>query len=63
MLNAAQLAGSLGVSGQTIARYLDIMVDLWLVRRLHPWAGNAGTRLVRSPKVCMYATQACCMRF
>ena len=51
MLNAAQLAGSLGVSGQTIARYLDIMVDLLLVRRLPPWAGNAGKRLVRSPKV------------
>jgi len=51
LLNAARLAASLGVSGQTVARYLDIMVDLLLVRRLRPWAANAGKRLVRSPKV------------
>lgn len=51
LLNAAQLAGSLGVSGQTVARYLDIMVDLLLVRRLQPWASNAQKRLVKSPKV------------
>lgn len=51
MLNAAQLGAGLGVSGQTIARYLDIMVDLLLVRRLQPWSANAKKRLVRSPKV------------
>ncbi|MDP3413673.1 MAG: AAA family ATPase, partial [Polaromonas sp.] len=34
MLNAARLAASLGVSGQTIARYLDLLCDLLLVRRL-----------------------------
>ncbi len=50
MLNAARLAGSLAVSAQTIARYLDLLVDLFLVRRLQPWAANAGKRLVRSPK-------------
>ena len=51
MLNAAQLASGLGVSGHTVARYLDIMVDLLLVRRLQPWASNAKKRLVRTPKV------------
>lgn len=51
MLNAAQLANGLGVSGHTVARYLDIMVDLLLVRRLQPWAHNAKKRLVRTPKV------------
>ena len=51
MLNAAQIAQGLGVSGVTVARYLDIMVDLLLVRRLQPWTENAGKRLVRSPKV------------
>jgi hypothetical protein len=51
LLNAAQLAAGLGISGQTVARYLDIMVDLLLVRRLQPWAANVGKRLVRSPKV------------
>jgi hypothetical protein len=51
LLNAAQLARSLGVSGTTIAHYLDLMVDLLLVRRLPPRLANAGKRLVRSPKV------------
>lgn len=51
LLNTAQLARSLGVTGKTIAHYLDLMVDLLLVRRLPPRLANAGKRLVRSPKV------------
>ncbi|MBI4626776.1 MAG: ATP-binding protein [Verrucomicrobia bacterium] len=51
LLNAAAVAAGLGVSGQTVGRYLDLMVDLLLVRRLQPWSANAGKRLVRSPKV------------
>ena len=51
LLNHATLAGSLGVSGQTITRYLDLLVDLLLVRRLQPWSGNTLKRHVRSPKV------------
>jgi predicted AAA+ superfamily ATPase len=51
LLNAAKLAQGLGVSGATIGRYLDLMVDLLLVRRLPPRLTNAGKRLVRSPKV------------
>ncbi len=51
LLNAAKLASGLGVSGQTVARYLDLLVDLLLVRRLQPLASNVGKRLVRSPKI------------
>lgn len=51
LLNAAKLAAGLGVSGQSIARYLDLLVDLMLVRRLPPWHANAGKRLVKSPKI------------
>ncbi len=51
LLNAAQLARGLGVSATTIAHYLDLMVDLLLVRRLAPRVANLGKRLVRSPKV------------
>ena len=39
------------MSGQTVARYLDVLVDVLLVRRLQPWAGNDGKRLVRAPNV------------
>jgi len=51
LLNAAALAEGLGVSGQTVGRYLDLLVDLMLVRRLQPWHENVGKRLVKSPKV------------
>lgn len=51
LLNAAQLARGLGVDGRTIGRYLDLLVDLLLVRRLPPLHKNVGKRLVKSPKV------------
>ena len=51
VINAAQLAQSLVVSGKTIARYLDLMVDLLLVRRLQPFHANVKKRLVKSPKL------------
>lgn len=50
-LNAAQFARGLGVDGKTVARYLDLLVDLLLVRRLPPLHANVGKRLVKSPKV------------
>lgn len=51
LLNAAELARALGVDGKTIASYLDLLVDLLLVRRLQPWHANVGKRLVKSPRV------------
>ena len=51
MMNAAQIATGLGMSGQTVVRYLGIMEDLFLVRRLHPWSSNSSKRLVKSPKI------------
>ncbi len=49
--NAATLARGLGVDGKTVARYLDLLVDLLLVRRLPAWHSNMGKRLVKAPKV------------
>lgn len=51
LLNAAEFARALGVTGKTVASYLDLLVDLLLVRRLEPWHANAGKRLVKSPRV------------
>lgn len=51
LLNVAQLARNLGVDAKTAAGYLDLLIDLLLVRRLPPWHANLGKRLVRSPKV------------
>ncbi len=49
--NAAALARSLAVDGKTVARYVDLLVDLLLVRRLPPFHANVRKRLVKSPKV------------
>ncbi len=51
LLNAARMASGLGINGQTVSRYLDLLTDLLLVRRLEPWSTNQRKRLVRSPKV------------
>ncbi len=51
LLNATQLARALAVDGKTVARYLDLLVDLLLVRRLPPYHANVAKRVVKSPKV------------
>jgi len=51
LLNTSQLARNLGVDVKTAGSYLDLLVDLLLVRRLPPWHANIGKRLVKSPKV------------
>jgi uncharacterized protein len=50
LLNAAAIARGLGISSPTVATYLDLLVDLLLVRRLQPRLANVGKRQVRSPK-------------
>lgn len=51
LLNASRLAAALMVSAQTTTRYIDLLVDLLLVRRLKPYHHNVGKRMVKSPKV------------
>jgi predicted AAA+ superfamily ATPase len=51
LLDQSKLASALAISGQTVGRYIDLLCDLMLVRRLPAWSGNAGKRLVRAPKV------------
>jgi len=51
VLNASRLASSLAVSAPTVGRYVDLLVDLLLVRRLPPFHGNVNKRLVKSPKL------------
>ena len=52
LFNASQLGMSLGGASHTTAtRYLDVLVDTMMVRRLPPHFSNIGKRLVKSPKV------------
>lgn len=49
-LNSSKLASNLEVSDKTVARYLDILVDLFLLKRLEPWHANVKKRLIKSPR-------------
>ena len=52
LFNASQLGLALGGAAHTtVGRYLDLMVDALMLRRLEPWQANVGKRLVKSPKV------------
>ena len=49
--NASHLAASLGVSYHTVNRYVDVLEQTFLVRKLPPYFANIKKRLVKSPKV------------
>ena len=50
-LNASVLARALEVSAQSVTRYIDLLSDLLLLRRLPSLHANVGKRLVKAPKV------------
>ena len=50
LLNVSTLARALEISARSVSRYIDLFVDLMLLRRLPPLHENVGKRLVKSPK-------------
>jgi predicted AAA+ superfamily ATPase len=51
LVNASVLGRSLAADTRTVNRYLDLLVEMFLVRRLEPWHANLGKRLTKSPKL------------
>ena len=52
VFNASQLGLALGgLAHSTVGRYLDLLVDAMVLRRLDAWHANVGKRLIKSPKV------------
>ena len=49
--NSSRLGESLGVTYQTVRRYIDLMEQTFIVRSLPPFEKNIKKRLVKSPKV------------
>lgn len=49
-INYSRLASNLEVDAKTVSHYIDILTDLFLVRRLEPWHANVKKRLVKSPR-------------
>lgn len=50
-INLSTTATGLEVSHTTIRSYLDSLTDFYMVRQIPAWSGNAGKRLVKSPKI------------
>ena len=51
ILNSSQIANALETSAQSVTRYIDLLADLLLVRRLQPYHSNLGKRMIKSPKI------------
>lgn len=51
LLDVSMLGKNLMLDAKTVHRYLDLFVDLMLLRRLTPWHSNTGKRMVKSPKL------------
>ena len=48
-INAAKLASNIEVSSVTVARYIDLLIDLLLMRK-QPYTVNIKKRLLKSPR-------------
>jgi len=51
MLNASKLASNLSIATKTVNFYIDLLIDLFLFRRLQPYHHNSKKRLVKTPKL------------
>jgi predicted AAA+ superfamily ATPase len=51
LFNSSKLGESLGVTYQTIRRYIDLMDQTFIIRSLLPFEKNVKKRLVKSPKI------------
>lgn len=51
MCNYSQLGGHVGLDGKTAARYMGVFEQMYLLKRIEPWAQNRLNRVVKSPKL------------
>jgi len=50
LINLNQLAGQLLLDHKTAAKYVAVLEQLFLIRRLQPWLPNRLSRIVKTPK-------------
>lgn len=51
LINLNQLAGQLLMDHKTAAKYVGVLEQLFLIRRLQPWLPNRLSRIVKTPKL------------
>ncbi len=61
LLNRAELARDVGISGSTAAAWLGVLQASGQVMLLEPWFSNRSKSLVKSPKLYLGDTGLCCL--
>lgn len=51
LCNYTQLGGQVGLDHKTAARYIGVLEQMYLLRRVEVWAGNRLKRMVKTPKL------------
>ena len=51
LLNFAEISRTMRIPQTSMKRYLALFEATFLIQRLHPWSGNLGKRLVKTPKI------------
>ncbi|PSB39462.1 ATP-binding protein [Aphanothece minutissima] len=51
LTNVNQLAGQVGLDHKTAAKYIGVLEQLFLLRRIQPWWSNRLARIVKAPKI------------
>ena len=51
IINYSELGGVLGISDNTVRRYLDLLTETFIIRQLFPWHENIKKRQVKRPKI------------
>ncbi|HEX4916940.1 MAG TPA: ATP-binding protein [Limnobacter sp.] len=51
MCNYTKLGGQVGLDGKTAARYVDILEQMYLLKRINVWARTGLGRVVKTPKM------------
>lgn len=60
LCNYTQLGGQLGLDAKTVARYVTMLEQLFLVRRIPAWSGKALSRVVKTPKIQFFDSGLLC---
>jgi len=51
LCNYTQLGGQLGLDAKTVTKYVTMLEQLFLLRRVPAWSGNALSRVIKTPKM------------
>ena len=51
LCNYSQLGGQVGLDHKTATRYVSVFEQMYLLKRIAPWAGNRLSRVVKTPKL------------